>query len=76
MRKLAADYYAKAAALNFAPAVYNYAHAPELQNIPEAVKQYKRPHHNIYGLNPLAYNIAISFGVTLWIVLFLEIQLR
>ena len=41
-QKLAIELYKKAAKTGYAPAIYNYAHAIELQNINEAVQLYQK----------------------------------
>ena len=36
----------------------------------------KRPHHNIYDLNCFVYKFIVSFCISLWILLFFDVQIH
>ncbi len=36
----------------------------------------KKPHHNIYGLNPFAYVVIVALCIALWLLLFLDVHIR
>ena len=46
------------------------------KHISNYVAGMKRPHHNIYDLNFFVYKFIISFCISLWILLFFDVQTR
>ena len=40
------------------------------------IAEMKKPHHNIYDLSPFVYKVMVALCISLWILLFFDVQIR
>lgn len=42
----------------------------------ENITKMKKPRHNVYGLNPFPYKVAVALCIALWILFFIDVPIR